>query len=229
VWPLGPIASVPYCDPMARLVDDAYLEILASAICHDLLSPIGAVTSGVEFIEEAGPGANIGADSEALDLIAASARAASARLQLLRAAWGGMGANADFGPNDARTRMDALLGLESRVVQDWAPEDLSSWSGPGAGKALLLALMVGAECLPRGGTLRVREQAQGLLIEATGERASLRPHVEAALLGQTAVIDLPPDTVHAAIAGLLLARHGFALSPRAHMEGRAAFFLKRAP
>lgn len=212
---------------MGYNIDDAYLEILASAMAHDLLSPVGAVASGVEFLGEMG-GAD--PDGEALSLIAASGAAASAKLQLLRAAWGGFGADAGFTPADAHARLDAVLEAEGgRVVQNWDPVAIAPvWQGDGAGKALLLALMTTAEALPRGGVVTARPTDGGILVEGAGERAALREHIAAALALQTAPRDLPPDAAHAAVAGLLLRRHGFRLSPRAHMEGRATLLLARA-
>ena len=48
--------------------------LLCSRICHDIISPVGAINNGLELLEEGG------ADEDAMALIAASARNASARL-----------------------------------------------------------------------------------------------------------------------------------------------------
>jgi histidine phosphotransferase ChpT len=206
-------------------IEDTYLELLGSTMAHDLLSPVGAVASGLEFMAEMGPG------EESLSLITRAAEAASAKLQLLRMAWGGAGVSADVGPAQVRERLGAYLAAEGgRIQQDWAPQDVAGAFVPpraGLGKAFLLALMVGAGCLPRGGVLRARVQEgrHRVLIEAAGERAALRDHIAEALALRTPVDALPPDAAAAAIAGLLLRRHGFALSPRAFLEGRVTLSL----
>ena len=209
-------------------IEDTYLELLGSTMAHDLLSPVGAVASGLEFMAEMGP------SDEALSIVARAAEAASAKLQLLRMAWGGAGVSADVGPAQVRERLGAYLAAEGgRIQQDWAPEDVAGAFVPpraGHGKAFLLALMVGAGCLPRGGVLRARarEGRHRVLFEATGERAALRDHIADALALRTPVDALPPDANQAAIAGLLLRRHGFALSPRAFLEGRVTLSLHPA-
>ena len=73
---------------MSKQIDTHVLEILASKICHDLISPIGAVNNGVELMEEMGPDAG----PEATGLIAYSAHQASAKLQVFRVAYGVGGA-----------------------------------------------------------------------------------------------------------------------------------------
>lgn len=202
-------------------IPSEYVEIISSAICHDVLSPVGAVESGIEFMEE------MGTSDEAISLITKSAIAASAKLQLLRAAWGGMGASSSFTVKSAYDRIQAVLDLDGRIEQDWHPKDLVRWQGHGAGKALLLSLMIAKDCLPRGGVIRASQKVDEILIEASGERAALRPHIYDAIMIKTAPSDLPPDAAHAAIAGILLHQHGFSLEPCAHMEDRVAFSLRR--
>ena len=59
--------------------------LLCSRICHDIISPVGAINNGLELLEEGG------ADEDAMELIKASARNASARLQFARIAFGAAG------------------------------------------------------------------------------------------------------------------------------------------
>src|ERR1700754_3570788 len=78
--------------------------LLCSRICHDLISPTGAIVNGLEVLEEGG-------DAEtkafAMDLIKKSARTASARLQFCRIAFGAAGsagAQVDLGDAEAMAR-----------------------------------------------------------------------------------------------------------------------------
>ena len=75
--------------------------LLCSRVCHDLISPTGAIVNGLEVLEEGG-------DAEtktfALDLIKKSAKTASARLQFCRIAFGAAGsAGAQVDTGDAET------------------------------------------------------------------------------------------------------------------------------
>ena len=65
------------------------IELLASRICHDLVSPVGAINNGVEFMEEMGDDAE--QRKEALGLISHSASQASAKLMAFRIAYGSGG------------------------------------------------------------------------------------------------------------------------------------------
>src|SRR5438034_6062722 len=81
--------------------------LLCSRVCHDLISPAGAIVNGLEVLEES-------KDEEtktfALDLIKKSARTASARLQFCRLAFGAAGsASAQIDLGDAQVMAHAFL------------------------------------------------------------------------------------------------------------------------
>ncbi|RUV56051.1 histidine phosphotransferase, partial [Mesorhizobium sp. M5C.F.Ca.IN.020.29.1.1] len=59
--------------------------LLCSRVCHDIISPVGAINNGLELLDEGG------ADEDAMKLIRQSARNASARLQFARIAFGAAG------------------------------------------------------------------------------------------------------------------------------------------
>ena len=59
--------------------------LLCSRVCHDIISPVGAINNGLELLDEGG------ADEDAMRLIRTSARNASARLQFARIAFGAAG------------------------------------------------------------------------------------------------------------------------------------------
>jgi len=62
-------------------------ELLASRLCHDLISPVGAVNSGIELMTEFGDDP----DGESMALITSSARTASDKLLFFRIAYGNAG------------------------------------------------------------------------------------------------------------------------------------------
>ena len=62
--------------------------LLCSRVCHDVISPVGAIVNGLEVLEdEDDPSMR----DVALELIKKSARSASARLQFCRLAFGAAG------------------------------------------------------------------------------------------------------------------------------------------
>ena len=121
--------------------------LLCSRVCHDLISPAGAIVNGLEVWEES-------QDEEtktfALDLIKKSARTASARLQFCRIAFGAAGsAGAQIDTGDAE-----------KVARGWIEEDKVKlvWNLPrvllpkNRVKLLLNMLVVATHAIPRGGS-----------------------------------------------------------------------------
>ena len=91
----------PQAAPQAKPNKSAsVIELLASRICHDLVSPVGAINNGVEFMEETGDDAEQRA--EALNLIAHSASQASAKLMAFRIAYGSGGRDPNIKPEDVQ-------------------------------------------------------------------------------------------------------------------------------
>jgi histidine phosphotransferase ChpT len=124
--------------------------LLCSRVCHDLISPAGAIVNGLEVWEES-------ADDEtrtfAMDLIKKSARSVSARLQFCRIAFGAAGsAGAELDLGDAETVARGFIEDE-KVKLAWnLPRSLLPKNRV---KLLLNMLLVAAQTIPRGGILAV--------------------------------------------------------------------------
>src|ERR1043166_9788867 len=106
-------------------LDVRVLEILASKICHDLISPVGAINNGVELIEDIG-GSVV---NDAVKLISASGQQAARRLRLFRMAYGKAGSEASLTTKDARIcAMEWLSGTKATLA--WEPmEALEGFAG----------------------------------------------------------------------------------------------------
>lgn len=198
-------------------VDIHLLEILASKICHDLISPIGAVNNGIEFLEEMGADAG----DEVVELIAFSAGQASAKLRAYRMAYGAGGADTSIKPEDVHAVVEAMVGPEKKIVQKWDPyAQLGPAERPaGLCKILVSVLLLAMECLPKGGELFVEGQGENsVIITARGENAGLREGVGSALSLEIADKDIGPKSVHAYVTGLLAQRYGLSVSA-ADVEG----------
>ena len=95
--------------------------LLCSRVCHDVISPVGAIANGLEVLEDE--------DDEnmkkmAMDLVRKSARQASAKLQFCRIAFGAAGsAGAMIDMGEAGDVARAFVG-EEKVKLDWqAPRE----------------------------------------------------------------------------------------------------------
>jgi len=128
------------------------LELACSKLCHDVISPIGAVNNGLELLEEEGDAA---LKEEATALAQRSAKRASILLQVYRSAFGNAGNQQSFGPREAAALAQEFL--QSGKTQLTANDLPDSNSIPaGYGKLALNLIIIGADALPRGGTIRVQ-------------------------------------------------------------------------
>src|ERR1700691_6170212 len=98
-------------------IDLRVLELLASKLCHDLVSPVSAINNGVELIEDIG--ASVVED--AMKLIGDSAAHASRRLRLFRLAYGRAGSEDNLPVKDARQIAEQYLA-GGKVNLTW-PDD----------------------------------------------------------------------------------------------------------
>jgi len=156
--------------------------LLCSRVCHDLISPTGAIVNGLEVLEES-------KDTEtrefALALIRKSAGQAAARLQFCRLAFGAAGsAGAEINLGDAETVARGFIQDEKTKL---------AWNLPRAQlpknrvKLLLNLLLVATQAIPRGGALAVDaiggDVGRGFRISASGINARVPQPAERLLAG----------------------------------------------
>lgn len=209
---------------MKTEIDVGILEVLASKICHDLISPVGAVNNGVEILEEMGPEAG----KDVTDLIAFSAAQASAKLQVFRLAYGTGGADTNLKPEDVHKAFETLLRADGKIRQEWDPHAgfFPADRPKGFCKLLACVLLLGIECLPKGGTLSVTPGKGGeILVGAAGENAGLKEKTEDALALKSDESVRQPKFIHAYTSGLLARSYGFGLSVAGTGDGFVSFGL----
>ena len=198
---------------MSETIDISILEILSSKICHDLISPIGAVNNGIEFMQEMGEDAG----EEATDLIAFSANQASAKLKAYRMAYGAGGADDSIKPEDVYNAIQDMVGAENKIVQRWdAYGELGYGDNRPAAfcKLLISALILAMDCLPKGGELIVEagDNTGTTLIRTEGENSAIRDYADMALDLTLPRQDLEPKYVHAYVTGLLARNYGYSIA-----------------
>jgi histidine phosphotransferase ChpT len=159
--------SAPVSGPIALGPLDL-AALLCSRVCHDLISPVGAIVNGLEVLDES-------KDEEtktfALDLIKKSAHQASAKLQFCRLAFGAAGsAGAQIDIGDAEKVARGLLADDKTTIVWNPPRELLPKNKV---KLLLNMLLIAVGSIPRGGTLTVDAADGGFRIAATGLNARL--------------------------------------------------------
>ena len=148
--------------------------LLAARMCHDFISPAGAIVSGLDLLED--PTAQDMRD-EAMNLIGASAKKLVALLAFDRVAFGGSSAAEDFDCRELE-RLTREVYAHTRASLEWAVGP-ASLAKPAARVALNLA-QIGAGALPIGGVAHISVEAGAALVlqvRATGTRVRLRPEV----------------------------------------------------
>jgi histidine phosphotransferase ChpT len=187
-------------------IDLRILELAASKICHDLISPIGAVNNGLELMEDE---QDTALQVEALALAQRSARRASLLLQVFRSLFGNAGNQSSFGAKEARQMaFDFLQGGKVTLDTDFA-SDVSLPEG--FGKLILAAIMVTAETLPRGGVVVATLQPSTTMqfsILGTGSQISCSEENVKALQLTLPVADLTAHATLPYFTGLLAKRVG---------------------
>ena len=181
------------------------LQLMASKICHDLISPIGAINNGIEFMEDMGPDAF----EDATSLIGHSAAQASGKLQAYRIAYGAGGADGHIKPEDVKKAIDGMLQGDGKITQDWdakAPMGVAD-NGierlPAFSKMLICTILLMLDTLPKGGVIRVKAQGSTTTVSAEGENAAFREGIVEALQLALDNDALQPKHAHAVLTGLL--------------------------
>jgi histidine phosphotransferase ChpT len=192
-------------------VDLRVLELLASRVCHDLISPVGAIGNGLELIEEGGDAEMTG---EALKLSVNCVRRASAILEFFRMAYGAAGSGGALTWDGARGLAAGFIE-GSRVTLSWTPPPGGQTPPAGTAKLALNMVLLAAEMLPRGGEVRVSlEPAPNrltLVVAATGQDAKVPGEIGSVLAaGADAAASLTAKSVH----GYFTARLAEALASR---------------
>ena len=156
--------------------------LLCSRVCHDLISPVGAIVNGLEVLEEDN-------DEEtktfALDLIKRSAGNASARLQFCRLAFGAAGsAGAQIDVGDAESLARGFIEDDKTKLAWNLPRVLLAKNRV---KLLLNMLIIAGQGIPRGGVLTVDPLGEGesmsFRITAAGPNSRIPPHAMDLLAG----------------------------------------------
>jgi histidine phosphotransferase ChpT len=162
--------------------------LLCSRVCHDLISPVGAIVNGLEVLDD-----NPKPEDRdfALDLIRKSAKTASARLQFCRLAFGAAGsAGAQIDLGDAQTMARGHIEDGKTTIAWNLPQLLLPKNRV---KLLLNMLIIAQQTIPRGGTLTIdpigEGEAMAFRVTATGLNARVPQNIADMLAGAAHAAD----------------------------------------
>jgi histidine phosphotransferase ChpT len=176
--------------------------LLCSRVCHDVISPVGAIVNGLEVLEDE-------KDPEmrnfALELIKKSANTASARLQFCRLAFGAAGsAGASIDTGDAE-KVARNLFVDDRTTLDWNAARVLMPKNKV--KLILNMCLIAAATIPRGGVITVsiadEDGRTEMSVTTKGSHLRLADHVPALMAGEPRTEHVDAHGVQAFYTGLI--------------------------
>lgn len=169
-----------------------FASLLCSRLCHDLLSPVGALNNGLELLaDETDPEMR----QRCIDLLGESARASANKLKFFRLAFGAAGGFGDaVDTREARAAIEGLYGHDGRIEIGWMVEEATM--SKTAIKVLLNMVLIAGDALVRGGRLDIGAELVGykteIAVRAEGPRLVLDPELRKALTGGVTAAELTP-------------------------------------
>ncbi len=140
------------------MLDSSLATSISSRICHDLVSPVGAIVNGVDLVRDMGAGEH----AEAIGMIGQSAERASALLQLYRIAFGAAEADSQSVPRGLLVEHCAVLFAPPRIVLEWDGRAGPALPRPEA-QLLTLLLLCARSILGIRGSVLLRTEARSVL------------------------------------------------------------------
>ena len=186
-----------------KLTPSTLAALLCARICHDLVSPVGALGTAIEILDDDG---NADMHDDALELVKSSSRKASAKLKYLRLAFGAAGsapgvlATAEL---ETLTR-DMFSDAKPDLAFDFHADGLDK----GRARLLLNLVMLGVQAVPRGGEVRVVSEDTALKVIATGPRARLDEGIARALSGRAPEDGFDGRSIQPFYAGMMAREQG---------------------
>lgn len=182
--------------------------LLCSRLCHDMLSPVGAMNNGLELLaDENDPAMR----EQCLELLAQSARASSDKLRFFRLAYGAAGGYGEMVEvAEAKSVINSLVESAKRVEANWAMD--AAKLPKDAVKVLLNLAHIALDALIRGGTLDIgAEMLNGnteIVVRATGDKIAFDENVGKALQGELQLSELSGKTAPAHMIAMLAEKAG---------------------
>jgi histidine phosphotransferase ChpT len=167
--------------------------LIGSRICHDLISPIGAINNGLELLGMSG-----GTPGPEMDLIHESVGNASARIRFFRVAFGAAGEQMM-----GRAEIVSILkdvGQGARLHVAWGPMDAQPRSSV---RLVFLALLCVETAMPYGGRVEISQDDGRWLLHGHADKLNIDQKMWDILATKDAPNDLRPSQVQFALLPLI--------------------------
>lgn len=184
-------------------LSETLATLVGSRMCHDLISPIGAIQNGLELMEMAGT-----ADTSAeMELIKDSCASAAARIRFFRVAFGQAGDSQNMSARECSSTLDGLC-KGTRLATNWLPV------GDMRRTEVQLAFLAHLCCesaMPTGGEVVFDHGPSGWSVSATGPRLTTITNQWDHLNGTSELAELTANRVHFALLPVLADTRGHKL------------------
>lgn len=180
-----------------RNVSIEFASLLCSRLCHDLLSPVGALNNGLELLQDEN---DPEMRAQCMSLLADSARASADKLKFFRLAFGAAGGYGDtIDASEAKAALEGIVRGNARVAFGWLVDQPELPRG--ATRILLNLALIALDALVRGGRLDVGVEADEVVVRAEGPRLVIDAEIRQLLEGRDV-----GDAMSSRTAGALLIR-----------------------
>lgn len=204
-----------------------FAGLLCSRLCHDLVSPVGAISNGVELLADKN---NADMQEQIVELLEDSSAQTTNKLKFFRLAFGLAGGyGAIINVDDAKVALAALFGT-GKISIDWqttavsAPKDLI--------KILLNLALVSGESIIGTGDLSISLDEEGqdgclVSVTASGGRLIMNDSVKAAVIEPLNAVDADPKSVPICLARMMCDECGYLLNIQDPKEGEITFTVSK--
>ncbi|MEG8013807.1 MULTISPECIES: histidine phosphotransferase family protein [unclassified Sphingomonas] len=185
-----------------------FASLLCSRLCHDLLSPIGALNNGLELLaDETDPAMR----ARCMELLADSARVSASKLKFFRLAFGAAGGfGEEVATREARAAIEGLIGENKRIELDWVVEVPTMPKA--AIKVLLNLVLIASESLVRGGRMEIGGEDNAghleIVVKVEGARLVLDPEIRRTLIEGQGSDEVTPRAAAAYMVHALVTESG---------------------
>jgi len=197
--------------------DIEFSALLCSRLCHDLISPVGAIANGLEILDDENDEIM---RAEVMKLLSHSAEVTSAKLKFFRLSFGSAGGFGEKVP--LREAEDAIRGLYSSGNIDLSWQSHVGSMDKDAMKLMLNMVLVAGESLIRGGKLlvEIREQSGATNVSVTvhGDKVIFQESIRMAVSGEISEDKIEPKSAPAFLAANVARKLGSKIEYTVHNE-----------
>ena len=194
-------------ETITKLTPANLAALLCARICHDLVSPVGALSAALEVFSDDD---NLDMRDDALELIKLSAGQASAKLQFLRLAFGAGGSAPGIISTDELKRLSLDVFGDGKIDISW-DVDSDGLDKPAA-RVLLNLVMLATQVIPRGGDMSVQatrgDEKTSIKLVCTGAKARLEPAIVKTIAGAAPEDGFDGRNVQPFYAGMIARENG---------------------